>query len=323
MKRGDRPIGRRIQQGWRYLTHPRVQKGIAAVLTIATFVALGLFLYNNLDTLRRVEWRFSLGPLLLSFAAYSLALGLAILTWGQVMAALGLIVPWTTHIYVYCVTNLAKRIPGILWYVAGRLILYPDNGAIAKWTISVGSALELALMLLSGFIVGLILWPGTATRFVDPVWIAAILAVSLVVVHPRFIGELLRRLGAEQVQLAAERLHYGQILLWLSMYGGVWLAGGIVLFALIQVIYPIPPSLLPWVVGAWSLSGVVSVVSVLLPVGLGIRELTLSLLLSIFLPEGVALVIAILSRLALTAYELIWVLVVSWGKRRVPLILPK
>ncbi len=321
MKPPSWTIHRTLRRGWKYLTRPQVQRGIAITLTALTAAGLGIFLYNNLEALRNVEWQFTPYPLVLSFAAYSLALGLAILIWSQVMAALGLRTPWMTHVYVYCVTNLAKRIPGVLWYVAGRLILYPDN-PVNKWAISVGSALELVLTVISGAVVGLTLWPGAVAGFFDPLWFVVVIAAGLVAVHPRIIRSLLRWLGAEQGQVAARSLQYRQILVWSGMYGGIWLAGGVVLFALIQVVYPIPFGWLPRVIGAWSLSGMVSIVSVLLPLGLGLRELTLGLLLATFLPDGVALVIAILARLVLTAYELIWVLVVYWGKRHThPLLL--
>ena len=60
-----------------------------------------------------------------------------------------------------------------------------------------------------------------------------------------------------------------------------------------------------------TVKGVVSVVMAILPVGLGFRELALGLLLTSFLPDGIAILIAILARLLLTLYELIWVLIVT------------
>jgi hypothetical protein len=47
------------------------------------------------------------------------------------------------------------------------------------------------------------------------------------------------------------------------------------------------------------------------PSGLGIKEITLSLLLALFIPAGLAVVIAILMRLYLTAAEFVWAIAAS------------
>jgi hypothetical protein len=292
-----------------------VRRGVTGALTILAILGLGTLLYNNWDTLRNFEWQFRPVPFIASFLVYSLALGLAILAWGKMMTALGAQIPWRTHIRVYSITNLARRLPGMLWYVAGRLVLYEENDA-SKVAISVASALELVLIALSGLVIGVALWPGAIIEFLNPLWIIGIVILSLIAIHPKVIRVPLRWFGAEREHIATTRLQYGQVVSWLGFYGGVWLAGGFVLFALIETVYPISPTWLPQVIGAWSLSGMVSVVAAFLPVGLGLRELALGLLLATFLPEGIAIIIALLARLLLTFYELLWALTVQWVKSK-------
>lgn len=297
--------------GW--VAHPWVRRGITIALTVLSIGALGGLIYSNWDTLRDFEWQIRPVPLLVTAPAYGLALGLAILAWGKMMDALNVSVPWHTHIRVYSITNLARRLPGMLWYVAGRVILY-DESKDGKVAISVGSALELVLIALSGLVVGAATWPGAVTGLLNPFWIAGAIALSLTVLHPRVIRAPLRWLGTEKENLPGSALRYSQVLGWLCIYAGVWVAGGIVLFALIEAVYPMPFTYLPQVIGAWSLSGMVSVIAAFLPVSLGLRELALGLLLAALLPEGIAIMIALLARVLLTLYELVVVAVVLLKK---------
>jgi uncharacterized membrane protein YbhN (UPF0104 family) len=293
----------------RWMAHPWLRRGLTIALTLVAIFSFAALLYANWPTLRAFDWQIRPVPLLFSFLAYSLALALAILAWGKIMTAVGARIPWGEHIRVYCITNLARRLPGILWFVVGRVILY-DQEKASKTAISVASALELVLMGLSCLMIGILAWPSMVREHLDPAWIVVGVVLSLVVVHPRVLRLPLHWLGDKSVHDAQTELHYGRVLSWLFLYGCVWLAGGLVLFFLIETLYPLPIERLPQVIGAWSLSGLVAVLAAVLPVGLGLRELALSLLLANILPEGIAVVVAILTRLLLTLYELIWVLLV-------------
>jgi hypothetical protein len=158
---------------------------------------------------------------------------------------------------------------------------------------------------------------------IDPVWIVLGVVLSLVVVHPRVLRLPLQWLGDQSAHSARTELHYGRVLSWLFLYACVWLVGGLVLFGLIETLYPLPLDRLPQVIGAWSLSGLVAVLAAVLPVGLGLRELALSLLLANIIPEGIAVVIAILARLLFTLYEVAWVLLVHRNWAVIPSIIRK
>jgi hypothetical protein len=207
------------------------------------------------------------------------------------------------------VSNLARRLPGVLWHVTGRLLLYQECQASSA-VVSVASALELVLTGLSALLVGLLTWPGAERFSVLRGWAGAACALGLAAAHPRVLNWLLRKLGAD----ASTRppLRFRQVLAWLALYGLVWVIGGIVLYAVVATTYDLPITLMSRVVGAWSLSGIVSVLTAVLPVGMGLRELTLSLLLAQFVPQGVAVVGAIAARLLLTFYELIWAQIARW-----------
>ena len=105
---------RSLRSWMHWINHPWVRRGIAILLSAVAVVSLGAVLYGNWDRLRTFDWQLRPLPLLLSFAAYFIALALAILGWGRILKALGSSASWAEHSRVYCVTNLARRLPGRL-----------------------------------------------------------------------------------------------------------------------------------------------------------------------------------------------------------------
>jgi hypothetical protein len=97
-----------------------------------------------------------------------------------------------------------------------------------------------------------------------------------------------------------------------------WFGGGLILFVLTQAIYPMEFSKLPALVGAWGAAGAVSLTIGIGIQGLGIREITLSALLSLLMPPILAIILAIAFRLVLTAGEFLWVLLFIWLTKKPP-----
>lgn len=309
-----------LKRGQRWAGLSRVRRAITIILSAVALFGLAAVVYDNWDMLRTFDWQIRYKPLLLTYPLYSLALALAILGWGWILRALGSTVSWGEHVRVYCVSNLARRLPGVLWYVVGRVVLY-DPEKTSKGAISFGSALELILTALAGLLVSALAWPDALGSVIHPVWILAAVGCCLVMLHPRVLEFVWQRLGRGSPHGGVQKPGYGQMLGWLLLYAAVWVAGGVVLFELIATLYPAPSSWLLSAIGAWSLSGMVAVLAAVLPVGFGLRELTLGLLLADFMPDGLAIVVAILTRLLLTAYELFWVLLIHARERISPLIL--
>jgi glycosyltransferase 2 family protein len=207
---------------------------------------------------------------------------------------------------VYSITNLARGLPGPLLHVAGRLMYYgKDRGTMA--VVSIGSGLEILLTALAGLVVSLLtLSSERVGGVISPVWIIVVLIIGLGALHPRLAGALVRRASGAGDEDSEIRLSYWQTLRWLIWYGADWILGGLMFFALIGALIPISIQQLPYVIGAWSLAGLVSVLTSFLPFSLGIRELALSLLLMEILPSSVAVVFAIMSRILLTVYVAVW-----------------
>lgn len=286
-----------------------VQWAVAAVILLVVLVGLGAMLYDSRELLLSYPWRVYPVPLATSFLTYSFALGLAIWAWGMMVNSVVGKAGWLKHARIYCLSNLGRRLPGLFWDVVGRVIMYQREG-LPRVLVTVVSGLEFVLLLLSGIVVTLLTWPLLASsRFGNPWWLLLGLISGLVAIHPTIIKLALRKLSKEAT--VASDVRYRDVVMWLTIYAVIWGIGGIILFSMIATIYPVSVTLLPGIIGVWSLSGVVSMVATFSPSGLGIRELTLSMLLSLFIPAGVAVVVAILARLLLTLYEVLWALATS------------
>jgi len=85
----------------------------------------------------------------------------------------------------------------------------------------------------------------------------------------------------------------------------VWIMGGVSLFFIGNAIIPISLSNLGYVIGVWSLVGVLSFVLFFLPTNLGFNEIGFSLLLAQIVPSPIAVLIAVASRICTTIFDLV------------------
>jgi hypothetical protein len=257
----------RIEQAWlivsQWSRRTWVRWLVTAIVSLSVLFGIGAVLHANRQLLAEFEWQVHWAPLVSSFFIYSLALALAVLAWGLILNKVGGRVDWARHARIYCLTNLARRVPGVLWYVVGRVATYEQLG-VSKGAVTLGSGLEVALVVLSGLIVSLATSPILVTTYLgSPLWLPFGFMAGLGALHPAVIRVALRRVGGGAA--LGEQLHYRDILVWMAVYSGVWLLGGLCLYSLIAGIYPIPGSLMPAVIGAWALSGALSTLGMFLP----------------------------------------------------------
>jgi hypothetical protein len=107
-------------------------------------------------------------------------------------------------------------------------------------------------------------------------------------------------------KVAETDIKYKNILSWLFIYSLAWILGGIVLFLIGNVVTNISIQQIGYFIGGWSLVGVLSTTVFFLPTNMGITEIGLSLVLSNIMPSSIAVIIAILARLLMIFFEVIW-----------------
>lgn len=282
------------------------------LMLVITTGLLGWLVYRQKEALLAYQWQFRPGAILLSFGVYTLTLFLATLVWYRIITALGNRLNFAKNFRYFCITNLGKRLPGSVWYVPWRARMYQEQG-LSLQVVSIASSIELVIMVISGVIVSL-LFAAPSLGFLNQNLIAigaVLLLVLLALLHPTVIRRISRLF-----HVSTEQVQYRQILQWVLLYSLTWVTGGSLLFCVTNIFIPLDVAHLPYVIGAWSLTGVLSMSLLLLPSNLGMTEISLTLFLSVLMPSPVAVVVAVGMRILLLFYDIVWAGIAIWRESR-------
>jgi len=144
------------------------------------------------------------------------------------------------------------------------------------------------------------------------VWVLS-LVIAPFVLKPSLLDRLFaplgKRLGWEYG--GAAQVGFRDIVVWFSLYFVSWMNGGLILYWMVQAFYAdLAPALLLPFCGFVALSGLVGICLSFIPGGLGLREVTLSALLSFYLPAPVAVGAAVAFRFLLWLGETLFALLI-------------
>lgn len=283
---------------------PILHSTVSGVVIALSFGYLIYILARNWSELASYEWQIDYSQAALVFVSYSLTLALAVVGWGLVMGRLTSVRDPRKHLKYYIYTNLLRRLPAPLLYLFGRVYLYEQEG-IAKSVVVTISFLEWILIVLSGIVVYILIQPFLLlpSAWRSPWFLVGVLVASVLLLRPRTIRAILHLFNPGELPMS---FGYRDVLVWLVVYGLVWVGGGLMLYATINSLYVLPLVHLPTVIGAWILSGLVTTLVFVTSAGLGLKEITLGFLLSYVMPSPLAIIVALLMRVCLTLFEIIW-----------------
>jgi hypothetical protein len=91
---------------------------------------------------------------------------------------------------------------------------------------------------------------------------------------------------------------------YLALYVANWVLFGVALFVFIRSFYPLEWGYVLFLAGAFSFASMLGILALFAPSGLGVREGVLALFLRRIMPESVALVVSVASRVWVTLVEL-------------------
>lgn len=278
------------------------QKYIQLALVLFPVLYLVSWLYRNWQGLARYDWEFDYSSLAISVFPFVISVCLGALGWGKVLRALEPDVNWSTTTDIWMFSLLGKYLPaGTAWYVAGRMVLC-DRYTIKKRHASVSILLEFVLVAISCsvvFLISLPFWQGDRPVVGIESIVLGVVLLGLFILYPpvleRIINLLTRMVRRGSIRL---QLRYRDTLSMLVPYLAFWLSLGTAFYFLCDSVQPTPVSFLRLVVlsGAFAASWLVGFLAVFAPNGLGVREATLTLLLSFHMPMPVAVVVSLLSR---------------------------
>lgn len=247
---------------------------------------------------------------LVRLAAATLAAFAAALTtaesWRVLLADLGSGLGRLTGARIFFVGQLGKYLPGSIWPVVAQSEAAAAHGVTRRVT-ATASLVNLAIVFTTGLFVAVSCAPIGAVESIESGWLLfPLLAVLVLILHPRVLNgiiartmKLLRRPPSEQ-QLSGRAIAIGAC--WALAAWGFYGVHTAALAAGVGV-HGVRETALAF--GGFALAWTVGFAVVIAPAGGGARELVLAGVLSAAMPFGTATLIAVLSRLILTAADLV------------------
>jgi uncharacterized membrane protein YbhN (UPF0104 family) len=290
-------------------------QGRKALLSRAAGVAIALLIFGFLFRSLYLEWeqvvayRWDLNylALVVAFGLMLLAAAFYAYLWKLILERLGTPLSYRKSYRIFFLSQLGRYIPGKVWSILGLVYLSQKEG-VSKVISGTSVTLQLVLQIVSGVVVfamALPLWTelGSSTGLVA---LIVLLPVGLILLHPALVTRgvrlALRLTGQTEIELSwSYRYLLSQLALWI----GFWLLNGVAYHFLIRSLdsSPLPHVLV--LAGIFSVSWVAGFLSLVTPSGLGVMEGALAFLLSFFFPTHVATIIALWTRVARTASDLV------------------
>jgi hypothetical protein len=218
-------------------------------------------------------------------------------SWRRVLAGWRQRLPWRVAVRAWCLSNLARYLPGKVWSVAGLVVLVQRAG-VEPWAATASAVVAQALALATGIVAVAWAVPGIGH--------GALLGLALAVATL-----VLLAMGSAKLMRVASRMVPGGELRPLplsAVFGGgllmlaAWVGYGAAFWALARGI-GVTGLGLPGAVGLFTAGYIVGWLVLFAPAGVGARELTLLNLLTPVVGAGGAIPLIVASRLALTITE--------------------
>lgn len=302
------------RRGRLILANPSGRRAVIALMVLGGLAVILWTIARDWYNLVSYDWHFDWTYLALSSGAYTGSLACAVIAWGTIMHALKARISWKQNGRFFLYSWMARRLPTPAPFVASRVMLYEQVGVARRLTL-VGMLWEQVLLFASGGVLVLLLLPFTPllSGRIPLVPTALLAAVSVfLALRPQALAPavnwVLRRLNKEPL---TDYLGLPATLAVFALHLLVWLTGGLILFLMVRSIYALEWSALTVLVQIWVASGLVGYLSSLVPIGVNFRDLSMVVLLALVVPLSVAVIIALLMRLWITANELFWALIFS------------
>ena len=236
-------------------------------------------------------------------------LGAMMLAWRALLADLGSPLPLPSAIRVMFVGQLGKYVPGAVWAVAAQVELARDYD-VPRRRSATASLVSMAVTLVVGLVAAGVTLPLVSAHAVRQYWwVLAVTPLAAACLHPRTIrfglDLALRVLRRPPLEGSVSR---GGMIRALGFTTLGWLCYGAHAWFLIRVFAGTGQvgGVLALSIGAYALAWAVGFLLIFFPGGIGPRELALIAVLAPVMPSASALVVALASRVVMTAGDLAW-----------------
>ena len=263
-------------------------------------------LWQNWGQLREHDFSLKWQPIVWSYVVFGAYLVNRALIWHWMTLKFGCAIPLRSAFAAWFYSLLGKYVPGKVFLLAGRLHFYGQQGR-SPLRVSMCFMLETICVLLAAILV-LLIAPLSAdipesSRYRAP---AVVLVVAfLVAIRPKHL-ELLARPLLKLLKRPPLSLpvRYRDILSVVVVFTINWTLLGVGFFLFASALYPMELPYLFYLAGSFALASTIGILALFTPAGLGVREAVLVVALSAVMPQGIAIVVTLASRLWMTLGEL-------------------
>jgi uncharacterized membrane protein YbhN (UPF0104 family) len=276
---------------------------ILIVLVILFFFVR--YIYTHWTSLAQYQWKFNYKLLFISLALVFANFVFLIQIWRRLFVSLGYSLKFGKAFKIFFYSSLGKYVPGKVWSVLGMAYMCEKQGIPREASVT-SAVLNQALNMIGGMLLVMIV---SGTKFLGglPITLYLPLAGILIIfIYPplleRVLNVSLKLLKREPVKI---NLSFRNNLVFTLLFMLSWSVYGIAFNIFIRSLTPYSWNLLPFVSSAFIFSYIIGFLSVFVPGGLGVREGILVFYLSSYFPVPVATLIALLSRLWMTAAEIL------------------
>ena len=268
---------------------------------------------RDADEVKDALGRIGIGHGVLSVLAAVIGLAASGMAWRAILAALGPTLPVSAVPPVFFVAQIGKYLPGAVWPYLAQVRLGRDYGVSGSQS-AVSSVLFVVAHCASGGAIAAAVLPWADPDVTRRFWWALVLApLMLVILHPRVLLPLLRRVHKLARRGAPpERLNGRQVTVALGWLLVTWTCYGLSLLALVSPLATDSTgSIGALALGGYALSWTVgfcaaAVLVVAAPAGIGFREVVLIAVLSPVMSAGAATAVALVSRVVQTVGDALW-----------------
>ncbi|MGC8826750.1 MAG: lysylphosphatidylglycerol synthase domain-containing protein, partial [Anaerolineae bacterium] len=245
-------------------------------------------------------WQFQPAHLAASFALVLAQLFLLAAVWRWTLARLGVCRPWRETTRIWALSQIARYLPGGIWDAAGRFAMGARAG-YPTLALSLSILLEMALQALTAalaFVLSLPFWPQLPQE-AGLRWAVPLSVLGLAALHPRVIQFGLRTAARLlHMEQSAVTLRYRDMLFLLFCHMLTQLCIGTGFHLFMRAVYPAwPAGLWPVAVGTYAAAWLIGFLIFFVPMGIGVREGIIVMLLAPFVPFAPANAVAIGFRL--------------------------
>jgi len=280
---------------------------LTAVLLIS-FSLIVMFLIsikgiNNLN-FQRISY-LSYQYILLSILLYPLGMIPTAIAWHYTIKSLDVNLPFLTNLKIYLLTLFPRHLPGFVFFLGSRTLLYDEIG-ISKVKIISATFLESVLLAITGLVITL-MFPVLGIQYgqINNIGLYIIVVISVVIIGVYLVRKISKNQNVEVLN-SIKKINFSKLFIAACWMMIAWCGGGILLFILAKSLVVVEAKNVVLIIVMWGLSGSIGIIIGFGIQGLGIREITLGSLLSLIFPPMISFSLAIGFRLVLIIGEVLW-----------------